>query len=92
MRVPAFIIATTVCIVMAPTLASAASARVCSELRLACTHRDALGEQGLGNCEKYRQTCERPLSCSQLRYRCLHKDAYAAQGQGLCEAYRQSCR
>jgi hypothetical protein len=29
----------------------------CRELRLACIHRDELGEQGQGNCERYRRLC-----------------------------------
>jgi hypothetical protein len=30
----------------------------CRELRLACLHKDELGEQGLGNCRRYRQVCQ----------------------------------
>jgi hypothetical protein len=29
----------------------------CRELRLACTHKEELGEQGQGNCRRYRQVC-----------------------------------
>ena len=29
----------------------------CEELRLACENKDRLGEQGEGNCRRYRQTC-----------------------------------
>lgn len=72
-----------------PTLAAAS---YCGELRLACEHKDSLGEQGAGNCKTYRETCQRRPSCSQLRYYCLHKDAYGLQGQGYCQAYRTSCR
>jgi hypothetical protein len=29
----------------------------CRELRQACLHKDELGEQGHGNCERYRRMC-----------------------------------
>ena len=29
----------------------------CRELRAACLHKDELGEQGQGNCERYRRMC-----------------------------------
>jgi hypothetical protein len=29
----------------------------CRELRLACVHKEELGEQGQGNCRRYRQVC-----------------------------------
>ena len=31
----------------------------CEELRMACMHKDQLGEQGEGNCRRYRETCRR---------------------------------
>src|SRR3954465_8069242 len=30
---------------------------VCAQLRRACLHKDELGEQGEGNCRRYRRTC-----------------------------------
>jgi len=33
------------------------SRQVCAELRNACLHKDELGEQGEGNCRRYRRTC-----------------------------------
>jgi hypothetical protein len=29
----------------------------CAELRQACLHKQELGEQGMGNCERYRANC-----------------------------------
>jgi hypothetical protein len=29
----------------------------CHELRLACLHKEDLGEQGRGNCQRYREMC-----------------------------------
>jgi hypothetical protein len=34
-----------------------ASQRECEELRLACLHKEELGEEGQGNCRRYRETC-----------------------------------
>jgi hypothetical protein len=31
----------------------------CEELRAACMHKEELGEQGQGNCQRYRQICGR---------------------------------
>jgi hypothetical protein len=31
----------------------------CEELRAACMHKEELGEQGQGNCQRYRQMCGR---------------------------------
>ena len=33
------------------------SRRDCKELREACIHKEDLGEQGRGNCERYRRLC-----------------------------------
>ena len=33
--------------------------RDCEELRLACLHKEELGEEGEGNCRRYRETCRR---------------------------------
>ena len=35
-----------------------ASQQECDELRRACLHKEELGEQGEGNCRKYRETCK----------------------------------
>ena len=32
----------------------------CEELRRACLHKDELGEEGEGNCRRYRETCKDP--------------------------------
>ena len=29
----------------------------CAELRQACLHKEELGEQGMGNCQRYRAMC-----------------------------------
>jgi hypothetical protein len=30
----------------------------CRELRQACLHKEELGEQGMGNCRRYREVCQ----------------------------------
>jgi hypothetical protein len=30
----------------------------CRELRWACIHKEELGEEGLGNCRRYRESCQ----------------------------------
>ena len=34
--------------------------RNCEELRRACLHKEELGEEGEGNCRRYRETCKDP--------------------------------
>jgi hypothetical protein len=67
----------------------------CEELRLACENKDRLGEQGEGNCRRYRETCQRPVRrdvCGELRAACLNKDRLGEQGEGNCRRYRETCR
>jgi len=73
--------------------AAPGEASVCSQLRAACVHKDRLGEQGAGNCERYRATCQsRRTSCSRLRYQCMNKESLGLTGAGVCETYRSNCR
>jgi hypothetical protein len=32
--------------------------RTCEELRLACQYKSERGEEGMGNCRRYRDTCQ----------------------------------
>jgi uncharacterized low-complexity protein len=67
----------------------------CEELRLACQHKDRLGEVGEGNCRRYRETCLRPVRrdiCAELRSACLYKDRLGEVGEGNCRRYRRTCR
>jgi hypothetical protein len=91
MRVSAFVLAAaTALLIVLPASAFAQSGR-CEELRLACEHKDQLGERGGGDCREYRHMCQRQ-TCAQLRYACLHKDTMGGEGQGYCERYRETCR
>ena len=73
----------------APISTFAMSGR-CEELRLACEHKDQLGERGGGDCRAYRMTCLRQM-CRELRWQCIHKEATGGQGQGYCQNYRDNC-
>jgi hypothetical protein len=67
----------------------------CEELRLACENKNRLGEQGEGNCRRYRETCQRPVRrdvCGELRAACLNKDRLGEQGEGNCRRYRETCK
>jgi hypothetical protein len=71
----------------------------CEELRRACENKEALGEQGEGNCRRYRAECGRRAAqpsrqqvCAELRQACMNKDALGEQGEGNCRRYRQTCR
>lgn len=67
--------------------------RYCHELRLACEHKEELGEEGRGNCRRYRETCGGESDyCAQLRYDCLHKEELDEEGHGNCRRYRETCR
>jgi hypothetical protein len=83
-------------VLLVPVTASAQRGNaVCEELRLACQNRDRLGEQGEGNCRRYRQTCQQPSRqqvCEELRRACMHRDQLGEQGEGNCRRYRESCR
>ena len=55
----------------------------CEELRLACENRERLGEQGEGNCRRYREVCQqrsRQEVCAELREACLRRDQLGEQG------------
>ena len=62
----------------------------CEELRLACQMKRQLGEQGAGNCKKYR-ACQAQQR-GELRSACMHKRELGEAGQGNCRRYRKMCR
>ena len=66
----------------------------CEELRLACENKRQMGERGEGNCQRYRELCERPSRrqmCEELRQACLHKGELGERGGGNCQKYRETC-
>jgi hypothetical protein len=86
-----------------PLAVSEANAQSCRELRKACLMKDELGEQGQGNCRRYRDTCQGGGDvqqtggavgggCEVLRQMCLHKDDLGMQGMGNCRRYRDMCQ
>ncbi|KOR31157.1 hypothetical protein TI04_02340 [Achromatium sp. WMS2] len=67
----------------------------CEDLRLACIHKERLGEVGEGNCRRYRENCGRDSGmshCQRLRWKCMHKEEIGGVGRGYCGRYRRECR
>ena len=65
----------------------------CDRLRRACENKDIRGEEGMGNCRRYREECgDRGSYCSRLRRACENKDERGERGEGNCRRYRQECR
>jgi hypothetical protein len=94
MRTYVFAAAIVAAFLVGPISAKAAGGDDCEELKLACEHKDQLGEQGEGNCRKYRETCLKPPAetCADLRKACLHKGELGERGEGNCRKYREQCR
>ena len=109
MRRVAFVVAAAAALFVIPTSVFSQSIQVgpggvrvdrdrggqCEELRRACENKNRLGEQGEGNCRRYRETCQRPVRrdvCGELRQACLNKDRLGEQGEGNCRRYRETCR
>lgn len=67
----------------------------CGQLRYACEHKYELGQEGEGNCRRYRETCQRPPPrqdvCAELRAACIHKEELGEVGAGNCRRYRETC-
>ena len=64
----------------------------CQRLRWRCEHKYELGQEGQGNCQRYREECGgRASYCERLRWRCEHKYELGQEGQGNCQRYREEC-
>jgi hypothetical protein len=64
----------------------------CERLRWKCQHKEELGQEGRGNCERYREECGgRASYCERLRRACEHKEVRGEEGQGNCRRYREEC-
>jgi hypothetical protein len=64
----------------------------CERLRIRCQYKYELGEQGEGNCRRYREECGgRGNYCERLRYRCRHKYELGLEGEGACRRFRAEC-
>ena len=65
----------------------------CDRLRRACENKDIRGEEGMGNCRRYRDECGgRRSYCDRLRRACENKDERGERGEGNCRRYREECR
>jgi hypothetical protein len=64
----------------------------CERLRYKCQHKYELGQEGEGNCQRYREECGgRASYCERLRRACEHKYERGEEGQGNCRRYREEC-
>lgn len=64
----------------------------CARLRNACKYKHERGEEGEGNCRRYRQECGgRASYCERLRRACVSKEYRGEVGQGNCRRYRAEC-
>ena len=65
----------------------------CEDLRRACLDREAIGEQGQGNCRRYRGQCGvSPDYCARLLRDCMRKDASGPNAGRSCRHYRLECQ
>jgi hypothetical protein len=64
----------------------------CARLRRACENKYERGEEGQGNCRRYRAECGGRVSyCERLRRACENKYERGEEGQGNCRRYRSEC-
>ena len=63
----------------------------CERLRRACIYKEERGEQGRGNCHRYRVECGRARYCERLRQACRYKYERGEEGQGNCRRYKYEC-
>ncbi len=76
----------------------------CRQLHYGCVYKHRLGEEGEGNCRRYRQECggygggyegrrhEGRSYCESLRNACVYKESRGEVGEGNCRRYREECR
>lgn len=63
----------------------------CRRLKRACDYKEERGEEGQGNCRRYRAECGQANYCERLRRACVHKEERGQEGQGNCRRYRNEC-
>jgi hypothetical protein len=64
----------------------------CERLRRACEFKHERGEEGEGNCRRYREECGRPqYDCRELRQACEFRHERGEEGEGNCRRYRELC-
>ncbi len=64
----------------------------CQRLRWKCEHKNEIGQEGEGNCRRYREECGgRSSYCERLRWKCEHKNEIGQEGEGNCRRYRAEC-
>ena len=66
----------------------------CERLRNKCEFKHERGEEGEGDCRRYREECGggHRAYCERLRRACEFKNERGEEGQGNCRRYREECR
>jgi hypothetical protein len=79
-------------LVLAAGSTAQARSDFCQRLRFKCEHKYELGEEGRGNCRRFKEICvERRVDCRALRFRCEHKDEFGERGHGNCRRFYELC-
>jgi hypothetical protein len=73
------------------TLQKVVTAGYCERLKRACAYKEERGEQGEGNCRRYRAECGHFNYCQALRRSCIYKEERGQEGRGNCRRYRAEC-
>lgn len=73
------------------TLQKVVSGEYCARLKRACDYKEERGEEGLGNCRRYRNECGHYNYCQALRRACVYKEERGQEGRGNCRRYRNEC-
>lgn len=65
----------------------------CERLRRSCVYKYERGEEGMGNCRRYRDECgsDRRDYCRRLWRACEYKHERGEEGQGNCRRFREEC-
>lgn len=64
----------------------------CARLKRACDYKEERGQEGEGNCRRYRNECGHYNYCQALRRACEYKEERGQEGRGNCRRYRSECR
>jgi len=97
--IKALLMTAAVAVCLSTVIPTSAEAQSCRTLRQACLMKDSLGEQGQGNCRRFRERCGGDIGgggggmdrCERLRRACMFKDERGETGQGNCRRFREEC-
>jgi hypothetical protein len=73
------------------TITQVQYAGYCARLKYKCENKYEIGQEGRGNCHRYRVECGRANYCEKLRQACRYKHERGEQGEGNCRRWRYEC-